>query len=161
MLKLLLVRHGEALKKLGQTDFERELNESGIAEAKQAQLHLRSINIDRVYSSNAPRAQKTANLIFKDAIYVSKLYNADDSTIIELIKTFEDKFKTIAIVGHNPGITSTVRHLNLDSKISTFTKAMDYNSTCKIVSINIDTTNWNQAFHAPSFISDVFIPTKN
>lgn len=162
MLRLLLVRHGESPKKHGQTDFDRELNSIGEAEGIEANNYLKNNNLipQLVISSNAPRAIKTANIVFKNNIIEinSELYNADITKLTDTILGFNDSIKSIAIVGHNPSITAVISSLQLENLDKYIIDALNYQSTTKIVVVDIKCDTWHEALKASCTIKDVFKP---
>lgn len=160
MLQLLLVRHGEAPKQLGETDFERKLNALGIAQGQEAAEKFQ-IKPDIVYSSNASRAVNTAKLSFPQTHLeiVEELYNAIDKTILKFALNIDNKNKVAALVAHNPGITSVIPLFNVVGEIPT--SSLNYNTTCKIVVIEFETDNWREIDKAPCKISEVYASKQN
>jgi phosphohistidine phosphatase len=112
---LILVRHAKSdWGDPGLDDFDRPLNERGKRDAPVMAHRLldKKIKIDAFISSPAKRAKKTAgifasvykkekdNLIFRD-----ELYGAGENVFYDVVATAENKFDSIAIFSHNPGIT--------------------------------------------------------
>lgn len=165
MLLLQLVRHGEAPKEIGQTDFERMLNIIGIAEGKEANKFLVETEAmpELIISSNAPRAIDTAKLVFADKKFSQspEIYNADTVTLKEVISEIDDKYKSAAIVAHNPGITALVQLFNIQNLELHRNEALNYETTTKIVELSIDCNSWRDSFEANSKINYVFKPTQN
>jgi phosphohistidine phosphatase len=76
-----------------------------------------------IISSPAKRALSTAKKIAKKLNYDKgdiktdlKLYHAEDTELIRIIKKISDKYDFVAIVGHNPSITDVANILS-DSQI--------------------------------------------
>jgi phosphohistidine phosphatase len=144
MKTLLLVRHAKSSwESAALTDFDRPLNERGKNDAPVMAKRLkdRDIEIDAFISSPAKRAKKTAKLFAeglgkkeKNIIYISALYNATARDFYDVIKDIEDKFKTIAIFSHNPGITEFANELTKN--------IIDNMPTSSVYAVKIPINKW-------------------
>ena len=115
MKTLILVRHAKSSwDSSAATDFDRPLNDRGKHDAPMMAKRLveQGIKIDAFISSPAKRAKKTAEYFVREygvkekhIIYVSPLYGAAPKDFNEIISGIDDKYKSIAIFSHNPGIT--------------------------------------------------------
>ncbi|WP_069659838.1 SixA phosphatase family protein [Arcticibacter eurypsychrophilus] len=144
MKKLLLIRHGKSdWNNPDLSDFERPLNERGIKNAPMMAQRLLDNNIvpQKIVSSPAFRAKQTAELFTKtlgipntEIQFSKEIYEATSTELLGLINMFDDQYKYIALVGHNPGITDLALHL-CDSGL--------YNlPTCGMVMIHFPFTSW-------------------
>ena len=146
MKTLLLIRHGKsswdntALK-----DFDRPLNDRGKKNAPEmaSRLLKKKIDIDLFVSSPAKRAKTTAILFAREfkkneekIIFEPQLYNADSENFYDVISKLNDKYKSVAIFSHNPGITDFA---NLLTEVRT-----DNIPTCGIFVLQIDIENWER-----------------
>lgn len=128
-----------------QSDFERPLNERGIADAPEMGKRLKKAGIipDLIISSTAKRTRQTAHHI-ADALGFSaarirweeKLYHCIPAVFEELIYEIDDNIKTVFFIAHNPGITEFVNQLSPDF----YTNNMP---TCGIVAAHFNTEHWN------------------
>lgn len=120
MKTLLLLRHAKsswANDRL--SDFERPLNDRGRHDAPRMGKLLRQRDLvpDRIISSSAKRAAKTAELVAAAASYdadirfTEKLYLAEPEAYIVLARQVEESCGTLMLVGHNPGIEELVAWL--------------------------------------------------
>jgi phosphohistidine phosphatase len=144
MKTLLLVRHAKSSwESAALTDFDRPLNERGKNDAPVMAKRLkdRDIEIDAFISSPAKRAKKTAKLFAeglgkkeKNIIYISALYNATARDFYDVIKDIEDKYKTIAIFSHNPGITEFANELTKN--------IIDNMPTSSVYAVKIPINKW-------------------
>jgi len=144
MKQLLLVRHAKSdwsTPSLG--DFDRPLNDRGKRDAPDMANRLldKKIKIDAFIASPAKRAKKTASIFAKeykvdkdDIIFKEELYAASVAAFYEVICNVSDKFDTIAIFSHNPGITDFANALT-DARI-------DNIPTCGIFAVKIKTKHW-------------------
>ncbi|HEX5653647.1 MAG TPA: histidine phosphatase family protein [Chitinophagaceae bacterium] len=142
---LLLIRHAKSdwsSPTLG--DFDRPLNERGKRDAPVMAHRLldQEIVIDAFIASPARRAKKTATIFAKafkrekDAIiFKEELYGAPDSVFYEVIREAPDKYKSIAVFSHNPGITDFANQLT-DVRI-------DNIPTCGVFAVKIDCKKWS------------------
>ncbi len=142
---ILIIRHAKAESVISLNDFERPLNERGkkdaIAMAKR--IMDKKLKIDAFVSSPAKRAKKTAQLFCEtfdgneqDIILLSKLYQAPAAVYFEVIEQLNDDLNTVAIFGHNPGITDFANELSTIVQV-------DNIPTCGVFAIKADNTHWS------------------
>jgi len=121
MKKLFIVRHGMAeYPNARLLDMDRCLVDDGIEEAKiVGQLLYQYEYIpDCIISSPASRAHQTAKIISeilhistKDIKYDKTIYEAEVTHLLQLISQLKDRYNSVLIVGHNPGLSELVNHL--------------------------------------------------
>lgn len=144
MKQLLLIRHAKSSwTNIGQEDFERPLNERGIRDAPLMAKKLIEKNYkpDALISSTAVRALETATFFAevmgfkkKDIIQVPELYHAPPKVFKEVIQALPDGLSTVAIFGHNPGITEMANELtNIQ---------IDNLPTCGIFGVEAEVKSW-------------------
>jgi phosphohistidine phosphatase len=144
MKQLLLVRHAKSSwDDMSISDFERPLNVRGKQDAPAMAQRLldQKVAIDAFYSSPARRAKRTATIFAKtykkgkdDILFIPELYGAPEEVFYEVISNADDRFQSIAIFSHNPGITDFANELT-DIKI-------DNIPTCGVFSVKIDCKQW-------------------
>ena len=115
MKTLLLVRHAKSdWSNPSLSDFDRPLNDRGKRDAPVMAHRLldKNISIDAFISSPAKRARRIAQVFAKeykrdkdDIIYRDELYGASENVFFDVILSADNKFNSIAIFSHNPGIT--------------------------------------------------------
>ena len=118
---LFLVRHAKSSWLNPQlADFERPLNDRGLSNAPFMGEFMRKQKLipGVIVSSPAARARHTAEL-FKEGghfdaeiIFEPKIYEASTNTLRELVSNFSDAFKSVMLVGHNPGMEGFVRFVS-------------------------------------------------
>jgi phosphohistidine phosphatase len=144
MRQLILIRHAKSdWGDFSLPDFDRPLNERGKRDAPVMAQRLldKKISIDAFISSPAKRAKKTAGF-FADAykrdkgdiIFYQELYAAPEHVFYDVIAKTKNKFDSIAVFSHNPGITDFANQLT-DVKI-------DNIPTCGIFAVKIDCATW-------------------
>jgi phosphohistidine phosphatase len=120
MKNLILIRHAKSSWKDNSIkDFDRPLNKRGQSDAPRMAERLlkRGFVFDLIISSSAKRTSDTAKIFadilgFKSKIiFDDKLYLASDSEILKIINQFEERYQSIIVVSHNPGITDLANHL--------------------------------------------------
>lgn len=141
---LLLIRHAKSSwDDPSLSDSERPLNERGEKDAPEMAKRLsdKKIKVDALASSTAKRAKQTGKhfakefgLRKKNIVVEPKLYEAGDENFYEVIENLKNKWDIVAIVSHNPGITSFADSLT-ETKI-------DDMPTCSIFALKIDTDKW-------------------
>jgi len=101
------------------SDFERPLNSRGLDAARFIGnlIYERKLAPQIIVSSPAKRAVQTAVLvkeiaeIAKPVVFDERIYEASPLTLFNLIREFDEKLKSVLIVGHNPGFENLVRVL--------------------------------------------------
>ena len=141
---LLLVRHAKSdWDDPSLDDFDRPLNDRGKRDAPVMAHRLldQKIGIDAFIASPAKRAKKTASIFAKqykkdkdDIIFKDELYGAGQTVFYDVISKADNKFDTIAVFSHNPGITDFANELT-DTRI-------DNIPTCGIFAIRIKAEKW-------------------
>ncbi len=146
MKELLIIRHAKSSwGNIGQSDFERPLNDRGERDAPEMARRLiaRAISIDLFIASTAKRAFITATYFAeannKKASDINKrqeLYHAPSTIYYEVLETVNATINTVAIFAHNPGITDFVNSLG--------TTQIDNMPTCGVFAVKLHTTDWSQ-----------------
>ncbi|MBN2756639.1 MAG: histidine phosphatase family protein [Bacteroidales bacterium] len=146
MKNLLIMRHAKSdWENSNLSDFDRPLNDRG---NKAAPLMAEEIiRLDKlpqiIISSPANRAKSTAQLFAKkigienDIIFERNFYSGYIDDIVEFVKSVDDKFSRIMIVGHNPTMESLVSYLINNRPYIVM-------STAAIASINFDIKKWSK-----------------
>jgi phosphohistidine phosphatase len=120
MKRLLILRHAKSSwKHRDREDHDRPLNERGRRDAPRmgAWLAERGLRPDRILSSTARRARKTAAEVARtsgaeaELVLSADLYMADPNAILEALRATPDDCETVLVVGHNPGVEDLVRRL--------------------------------------------------
>lgn len=143
MKKLFLIRHAKSdWSNPFLNDFNRPLSKRGKSNAPLMGKMINSKNIfpDLFLSSPAKRAKKTAfkiasEILFdRKEIYFNKnIYDASSKTLLNIIKSIDNKYNIVFLVGHNPGLNMIAYNLiEFDNNIP----------TCGIIQIDFDVKNW-------------------
>lgn len=119
-VRLTLLRHGLAEPAAAGSDFARELNARGIAQARAAALALQHAGLpplDRILSSPALRTRQTALQVMQalalDEASLQldeRLYLASAETLLEVIRD-QRGARHLLLVGHNPGLSDLALQL--------------------------------------------------
>jgi phosphohistidine phosphatase len=141
---LLLIRHAKSSwDDASLSDFDRPLNARGLKDAdKMARRLVSQVNsIDAFISSPAKRAKTTAEKFVaayktgKDQVVLEQgLYLAPASFFDQFISNTDNRFNTIAIFSHNPGVTDFVNTL---TPLKT-----DNVPTCGIFAVKANIDSW-------------------
>ncbi len=145
MKYLYLIRHAKSSwSDLSLSDFDRPLNKRGKRDAPFMGGRMASFaqRPEVIVSSPAKRARKTARIIGahigfskKDITLIKKLYTFSSEPIIEVIRKTEDSISSMALVGHNQGLTECAELLT--------SKLLENVPTCGIVLIEFPLLSWN------------------
>lgn len=145
MKKIYFIRHAKAVKNVTNSDFKRELSKVGKEEAKiiGKRLAIRGANPDKIYTSSAIRAFKTAKIIakkvgFKKNKIVAKrdLYGANVEILFSFLRGIKNKFNDVFLIAHNNEITQVCEFLS-DSGIENI-------PTCGVFCIEFDVQKWGE-----------------
>jgi phosphohistidine phosphatase len=126
-------------------DFSRPLNERGKKDAPRMgkRLKKKKVVIDLILSSSARRALATAQRIAEvlnygeDKIRINPdLYHASPKRIFDVIKNVKDKYNTLLLIAHNPGLTEFVNDL--------MNQQIDNIPTCGIAACELDIESWKE-----------------
>ena len=126
------------------TDFDRPLNNRGKRDAPfmGKVLKDKKVKIGLIISSPAKRAKKTAVAIAEKLSYPEKkilfnedLYEATSNTIIKTLKKIDEKYDSVMIFAHNPGLTLLNNHIS--------NNYIDNIPTCGIVALQLD-NKWSE-----------------
>jgi phosphohistidine phosphatase len=144
MKQLLLVRHAKSSwDDPSLSDFDRPLNDRGKNDAPEMAKRLsdKKIKIDRFVSSPAKRARQTCKYFAKEfdvkkksVVLEPRLYEATEGNFYEVVKAFKDKWDSVAIFSHNPGITAFANALT--------TTRVDDMPTCSVFAVKVDAKKW-------------------
>jgi phosphohistidine phosphatase len=128
MKTLILVRHAKSSwDEAGLSDIERPLNERGKRDAPEmaGRLHHKGLLLHKLISSPAERAFRTARFfakefdVKKEDIQIEKsLYGAPPAQFEQVISALKDKWETVLLFSHNPGITdfaNTLTNVHTDN----------------------------------------------
>jgi len=150
MKKLLLVRHAKSSwDQAGLSDFDRPLNERGKKDAPEMAKRVKEkgVELDHLVSSTAKRARKTAKyfaeafgLKKEDIQLIEALYGATPPEFVQAINELNDKFETVALFSHNPGITEFAGSL-------TNVRIEDM-PTCAVFALQANTDSWKEFMNA-------------
>ena len=151
MKKLFIVRHAKSsMASYGQADFDRPLNERGKTDAILMAKRLKEKTAEPVFfvSSPARRARKTAKAfcqnfgLQKESLQLEdSLYNAPAIAYQKVLETLDNSIQSVAIFGHNPGITDFVNTLVDHAKVDTM-------PTCAIFAVRFELNDWKDFVHA-------------
>ena len=120
MKTLLILRHAKSSWNYPElSDYDRPLNARGKRDAPRMGKHLREQALipDRILTSSAKRARKTASSVAKACGYTGKVKKLDvfyDTVVgvyFETLQTLPDKYERVMVVGHNPTMEQLVGYL--------------------------------------------------
>lgn len=121
MKTLVIVRHAKSLHDdYVHSDLQRHLNAKGYSEAKKAVqwLELAAVKPSVLVSSPAIRAFTTAVIFAQHMAYApgeivlrNEIYEGTASTLLYVLNTLDTEADTVAIFGHNPGLSDLAKTL--------------------------------------------------
>ena len=123
MKTLLILRHAKSSwKDSSLADHDRPLNKRGKQDALRMGKFLweQELVPDRIISSTAKRARKTAKAVAKanrreDKVELTQeLYHAGPGSYLAVLQNVPDDDHRVMVVGHNPGMEALVTHWSID-----------------------------------------------
>lgn len=143
MKRLILMRHGNAAPALrGQSDFERPLSSGGEREALIVAERLSAAGWvpEQIVTSAAPRALATAAILARTfdhpaLVAEDELYLAGGALLQQAVLRHGGDSRTVALVGHNPGMTLLIREL---AEVG-----LDDLPTAGVAGIEFDSLSWD------------------
>jgi phosphohistidine phosphatase len=126
MRRVTLLRHAQAAgAPSGGRDFDRPLNEAGIAEAREAAVALSAALPvpDLLIASAAARTLQTAQLLHDEVFAATPLltepalYLATAEVLLDYLRGLDGAFTSVLVVGHNPGISDCCTILAGDGRV--------------------------------------------
>lgn len=124
-------------------DFDRPLNPRGLNAARfiGQLIFERNLQPQIIISSPAKRAKQTAILVKEIAeiktpvIFDERIYEASSLSLFNLVCGFNDKYESVLLIGHNPGLEDLVRVL---------TRQIVVMPTAALSKINLGIESWSK-----------------
>ena len=148
MRQLALIRHAKSSwKDATLSDFDRPLNKRGMKNAPLMGkiIAKRGLAFDQIVASPALRAISTARLIAAELGMPEQgieqredLYGASVSGLLDCVHSLDNRYKHIALVAHNPGLTDFCNHLTGESILNLPTAA--------VAVIEFDLDDWRAVY---------------
>ena len=148
MLQLTLIRHAKSSwDDPALSDFDRPLNKRGMKNAPLMGkiISKRGLVFDRIVASPALRAITTAHLIAgkqgfpeQDIQQRDELYDASVDELLDCVHSLDNQYASIALVAHNPGLTSLCNYLSGESIANL--------PTCAVAVIEFDLDDWRAVY---------------
>lgn len=139
------------------SDFERPLNERGKKTAPFMGELMAEKGLEPyvILSSPAKRAKATAQLVKKAAKfdaeirYEDRIYEASPRALSEVVSETDDAYRSIMLVGHNPGIEGFIRYL---------TGKLEPMPTAALAVIDLNIAGWNLINEGCGELKKIFRP---
>jgi len=144
MKRLLLMRHAKSSwKEPGISDHDQPLGKQGKGDAPWmgALLVEKGLVPDLIISSTAKRAHDTARLVaeacgYEQAILLEReLYLAPPGAYFQVLRSVEEEFQTVLMVGHNPGVEQT---------LAVLTGEVDHFPTAAVAVVEVAGIKWRE-----------------
>jgi phosphohistidine phosphatase len=158
MKNLIIIRHAKAEQSSGR-DFDRNLMEKGHKDATLMAGRLLNLGykIDKIFSSPSVRTVQTTahfasdhNVNTENIKYFDKLYLGDTLAITEAVCWLKENINTLAVVGHNPGVSNFTNDITGSD--------IDDLPTSGIAIIEVDMNDWENFEGASKKLVKVLTP---
>jgi phosphohistidine phosphatase len=152
MLRLLLLRHAEAVARAG-SDLERQLAETGRLGAARIGAYLRSAGLvpDLALVSPARRTQETLEIVEQELPQKParqlepSLYNGSLDALETLVARVPGTVKTLLIVGHNPSVAEYALALAVEGDSAGLAGMRKHFPAPCLVVIDFHYNDWSEA----------------
>jgi len=146
-------------------DHEKGINKQGTLQSENIFKWIKKndIKIDKIFSSTAKRAVETGNIVFGNKnrpIELKKdLYLCSSKEIIDLIKNLESNLENVAIIGHEPSMSETLKFLVGDARpdLKNVLSQLAY-PTGSVAIVNLKIENWSQLSKQEGTLDAFLIP---
>ncbi len=168
MKRVFLLRHCEAHQFQDETsDYEKGLNEVGMKDSHILNKWFddNRISLDCIIVSSAYRTVQTAKNVFlnhKEKIREKKsLYLCNTAEVISELKSLNDTFTDIALIGHEPSISESLKYLIINYRADLSYALNNPYPTGGLAIIHFDLVSWKEidektgildAFITPSYL---------
>lgn len=158
MKTLIIIRHAKAEQGYG-VDSKRRLEERGHRDAALMAQRLldKGYKIDKIFCSPSERTKETAvyfaqvhHVESKNIKYFDGLYLGDTLQITEAINWLQENIDTLAVIGHNPGVTNFTNDVT-GSDIESL-------PTSGIAVIKVDCDDWQDFNEATKTLVEIDSP---
>jgi phosphohistidine phosphatase len=144
------MRHAKAEKAFLKSDFEREIEASGIEDCNIVGDYLTKINNipEIILCSTASRTRQTAEHLTKKlqkkiaVEFIDSLYLSEPKTILEELSLLSADITSAMVIAHNPGILQT--YLELCAEHNDKDDIDEMMPTCGVVIFELDIDTWDQ-----------------
>jgi phosphohistidine phosphatase len=151
MLRLILLRHAQAAAHAGGGDSERPLTLAGRAEARLMGDYLAAEHLtpDLAVVSMARRARETLALALEVSrtapriLEEPRLYLAEPSTLLELMRMTPNHVQRLLCVGHNPGFHDYALQMISKGAIDARVQLQEGLPTAGLIVIDFDAVCWD------------------
>lgn len=162
MKKLFLLRHAQAEG----TTVDARLTALGRKEAEKAREYIQENNLipEMILCSPAIRTRNTCEIIFSDSntkpniLIEDSLYGINVEDLIKLINATSDDINHLMIISHNPSITALITELKGLKHDLSYSKALNYTPTCKLMQLAFETSKWSDIQNALCVLEQVYWP---
>ena len=157
MKKLTIIRHAKSSWKHNVRDLDRPIKKRGITDitAVSKEFKIKYLHPEIVFSSPAKRALDTCSRFLKNiefsynnVIISPEIYDFGGNSLIDFIKSIDDKYDNVMLFGHNHALTYFVNTYG-DNYI-------DNLPTSGLVIFEFDIDNWEDL--KPGKIIELIIP---
>jgi len=160
MKEILIMRHGKSDWSKDLPDFDRTLNNRGKSNSLFMGNHIKQLSLipEIIFVSPAKRALETCELFIDSSGFtgevkeINMFYKNEETEIKVFLKTIDDKYKRIMIIGHNPSFENLTNDLIKDSNRITQMK------TACIALLELKKQHWNESDDKNFIMKKYFSP---
>jgi phosphohistidine phosphatase len=163
--QLLLFRHAKSSWPEGVEDHERPLAPRGIKTAPKmaAFMAAEGLRPDLVLVSGAQRTRETWALMAPylndcEICYETRLYEASRETILDLIRGLDDDFRSVMLVGHNPGLHDAALALMKRETSEAEARLKQKFPTATLAVLSLDKESWADLLPASAHLEKFVTP---
>lgn len=151
MLRLMLFRHAKADRPTDLGDHERPLSVLGREQARKMGEYIASQQLmpDMAVVSSAKRTQETwaesqdAGKLTCPVVVEPRIYEASISDLLDVVGGFDEKHRSVMLLGHNPGVERLTAYLTgsaTDKALANWQKGFVVGS---LALVTLPSTSWS------------------
>ena len=162
--RLVFIRHSQAEGSAGHDDFDRDLTQKGCSDIEEVKGFLlnNSVVADYILCSPAKRTRRTLSILLDEqddsAVFDETIYEASPGDLYELLKSVDDKYETVWLVGHNPAIHGAAMFLAEEEQGGSYFKLSMGYPPGAVTILSCACTSWGGLLPGANKIIDVFHP---
>jgi|GEM_PF-3139646 len=166
MKRLILMRHGEAPKRLEDSDVERSLTPLGEEQCHASGQFMKKYNIGYALCSSVKRTRQTLDCVQKEVgisegmiSFCKEIYENNSDLLSRLVDIQNNEEETMLMVGHNPSLLELAVYYDnrIDTKWDDILSLGLHHAEAIVIEFK-DCAFWGELYKGKGEVVDIFIP---
>lgn len=164
--RLIVLRHAKSAWPEGVPDHERPLAGRGRRDAPAAgrRLYVTGCVPDLVICSTARRTRQTWDLVAAqlgaspEVVFEPRVYEASASTLVAVLRDVPERWRTVLLIGHQPGVQDVVLSLAGGGEAEALARARVKYPTSAIAILSLSGPAWRHLAPGTATLDDFTVP---